>query len=716
MTESNVFMHTMHSTSANAWEAELYHRVSEKSVPDLIAEIFGSVSTNVKNLKIEKTRFGVSFSHSDEPLDNNDFRRLIHWHNTSPTKDNTIRPGSRTGVGARSLVAFYSNKDIVIEPLNAKWFINGGWMKCGLIISKINTPLMIKDTDNNEHNFDKEDEYIVGGLIRYKNDTKWFCSSINNLKNNKKLKEHLKENIINNVFFILPELINQNAEFDNFYKGNDKESIENLRFIFSFFDCSFEINGFDIFKDKPGELIDLEGDKWPAIQYEGTVYERKKDKVKCFKTTIKKHTLCHNISGNNTYYFDLPSKNQQKERFGSTKEAHMTKLSLDDWKQKEPWSEEDFKDSRIIYKQVVQMHARTAKGNKDYIKYYGKSVISPGLVRVDEQDILYSKKFRRGITGSTMPYYLKGQRTDGSGCRKLVDNKYKFKDGQRLQGLVREDKTNENSIYNTNPNRMSTNIKTRGETQGYETLLPYIANCMWRSHCAVITGEVEKKEKELTDYEIAKKALEIIAEEKVKQLEIAEKARKEEEARRKAAEAEKEEALKLAKQKDEKAEAERIAKEEALKLAKADRIAKEEAQNDANYSKKKADDIEVKLIETEHQKQIYKEQLEIQSKEYSSRGSVGLRKATIEAQFGVNAFTTICPCCEGLMCVLTGMHHSHILSDAHGGSNSRENLVWLCQSCNSNMKQTHMAEYHKQRWPHKHEAFLEKLRSMGKKI
>lgn len=606
MTESLGFTHIMNSISSNAWESGLYHRVSEKPPADLIAEIFGSVSTNVKNLKIEKTNFGVSFSHSDEPLDGNDFRRLLHWHNTDVITDNTIRPGSRTGVGARSVVAFYSNKDIQSDTINTEWFINDGWMNCGLIISKINKPLIIKDTVNNNYNFDKENEYCIIGLLKLKKGTACFVQSINNLKNNKKLKEHLKKNINNNVFFILPELIKQNDEFHNFYKKNDKEIIENLRFIFSFFDCSFEMNGFDIFKDKPGKLIDLEGDKWPAMEYESIVYERKKDKVKCVKTTIKKHTLCHDISGNNTYYFDLPSKNQQKDRFGSTKESHMTKLSLNDWKQKEPWSEEDFKDSKIIYNNVVQMHARTAKGNKDYIKYYGSSVISPGLVRVDEQDILYAKKFRKGTTGSSMPYYLKGQRTDGAGCRKLLDNKYKFKDGQRFQGLVREDKTNENSIYNTNPNRMSTNIKTRGETQGYETLLPYIANCMWRSHCAVITGKTEKKAKELTPEEkiskIAEDALKLAkqkeqeAEDAKKRAQKAEREREEEETRRK----EEERKRKAA---EANAQANKIAKEEADAQAKANAKAATKAQNEANYTKKKAADMELKVTELNQDKQ-----------------------------------------------------------------------------------------------------------------
>jgi len=606
MTESIGFMHIMNSISSNAWENELYHRVSEKPPTDLIAEIFGSVSTNVKNLKIEKTKFGVSFSHSDEPLDTNDFRRLMHWHNTDAITDKTIRPGSRTGVGARSVVSFYSNKDIQSDTIDTEWFINGGWKNCGLIISKINKPLIIKDTVNNSYNFDKENEYCIIGLLKLKKGgTACFLQSINNLKNNKKLKEHLKKNINNNVFFILPELIKQNAEFYNFYEGNHNDNnTYYLRFIFSFFNCSFEINGNNIFKDKPGKLIDLEGDTWPAIEYEKIVYERKKDKVKCVKTIIKKHTLCHDISGNNTYCFDLPSKNLQKERFGSTKEAHMTKLSLDDWKQEESWSEEDFKDSRIIYSNTVQMHARTSKGNA-YTNYYGDSVKNVGLVRVDEQDILYAKKFRRGTTGSNMPYYLKGQRTDGSGCRDLKDNKYKYKNGQRLQGLVREDKTNENTIYNTNPNRMSTNIKTRGETQGFETLLPYIDNCMWRSHCAVRNGEIEKKAKPLTAEE---KALKKVAEAEDKRLAAEAKAEKARLAKE-AAEAKAEEA-RLAKEAAEaQAKADRIAKQKADAQAEADRIAKQKADAQAEADRNAKQKADAQLEETKEELEETTEEL-----------------------------------------------------------------------------------------------------------
>ena len=123
----------------------------------------------------------------------------------------------------------------------------------------------------------------------------------------------------------------------------------------------------------------------------------------------------------------------------------MTKLSLDDWKQEE-FERKDFKDSRIIYSNTVQ---RCQNIKKKLINYYGNSVKNVGLVRVDEQDILYAKKFRRELPFK-YALLLKGQRTDGSGCRDLKDNKYKYKDGQRLQGLVREDKTTENTIYNTN--------------------------------------------------------------------------------------------------------------------------------------------------------------------------------------------------------------------------------------------------------------------------
>ena len=710
MTENNHtgFSHIMPSASEHAWQEDLYQGVSEKIPADIIAEIFGSVSPNVKNLKIDsntKKGFGVCFSHTDEPLDDNDFRRLLQWHNTDATKDNTTRGGSRRGVGGRSILAYYSNQTDTHEYLTDEWFINDGWMKCGLVISKVNKTINIKNMDNHNYIFNKEDEYVVVGFFRHPDrrlGTHFFIQGINNLKNGDVLKaRHLTPNVENNVFFISPDIIKRNVEFDNFLKEKASDIIYNLRYMFSFSDCSFEINGKDIFKDKPGKLIDLEGDTWPALETETEVLERKKDKLKCAKITIKNHTLCNDISGNETYYIDLPSKNLQKDRFGSTAAGHMTKLSLEDWKQKEPWSEEDFKDSKTIYKNTLYAHARRTEGNKECVNYYNKSIKSVGLVRVDEDGVLYAREFHKGTTGTNMPYYLKGQRTDGAGSIKLKDKKYKYKNGQRFQGIVRENKSNCHSIFNKNVNRMDTKIKTRGETPGWETLLPYFYNCLWRTHCAERDGEVKQKPKPLTPEEVAKKAQEE-AEEKAKQLEIAEKARK-------AAEA--------------KAQANKIAKEEAEKArkaaeakAKANAQAATKAQNEANYTKKKAADMEVKLIETEQQKTILKEQLEIQSQEYSSRGCVGLRKATIETQFGVNAFTSICPCCEGIMCVLTGMHHSHILSDAHGGSNSRENLVWLCQSCNSNMKQTHMAEYHKKRFPHKHQAFLEKLRGWGKKI
>jgi len=125
------------------------------------------------------------------------------------------------------------------------------------------------------------------------------------------------------------------------------------------------------------------------------------------------------------------------------------------------------------------------------------------------------------------------------------------------------------------------------------------------------------------------------------------------------------------------------------------------------------------LKKTENQEeeiQLLNQQLENQTKEYSTRGCAGLRKATVEVQFGHGTHSEQCPCCEGMMDVITEMQHSHILAESKGGKNTRENLVWLCGMCNNNMKATHMAEYHKKKYPHRHEQFLEKLRSWGKKI
>ena len=52
MTENNHtgFSHIMPSASEHAWQEDLYQGVSEKIPADIIAEIFGSVSPNVKNL------------------------------------------------------------------------------------------------------------------------------------------------------------------------------------------------------------------------------------------------------------------------------------------------------------------------------------------------------------------------------------------------------------------------------------------------------------------------------------------------------------------------------------------------------------------------------------------------------------------------------------------------------------------------------------------
>ena len=58
------------------------------------------------------------------------------------------------------------------------------------------------------------------------------------------------------MYFFYPEPIKQNAEFHNFYEGNhNDDNTYYLRFIFSFFNCSFEINGNNIFKDNLGNLL-----------------------------------------------------------------------------------------------------------------------------------------------------------------------------------------------------------------------------------------------------------------------------------------------------------------------------------------------------------------------------------------------------------------------------------------------------------------------------
>ena len=86
------FSHVMCSSSQHAWTDDLYQGVSEKIPSDIIAEIFGSVSTNVKNLKINsKLCCGTMFCHNGESLDTNDFRRLLRWHNTDAITDKTIR-------------------------------------------------------------------------------------------------------------------------------------------------------------------------------------------------------------------------------------------------------------------------------------------------------------------------------------------------------------------------------------------------------------------------------------------------------------------------------------------------------------------------------------------------------------------------------------------------------------------------------------------------
>ena len=58
----------------------------------------------------------------------------------------------------------------------------------------------------------------------------------------------------------------------------------------------------------------------------------------------------------------------------------------------------------------------------------------------------------------------------------------------------------------------------------------------------------------------------------------------------------------------------------------------------------------------------------------------------------------------------------HIKSHNNKGKEEMNNLVWGCQSCNSNMKDKHLIEYISNRWPDKLEDISTKLKDMGKVI
>ena len=738
------------SQDRHRWQETLFKLAKQKPVPDTIAEIFGSTTKDIAELNIDtkSLKGNVIFSHTDKPFNNSDCARASKWYATDPNND--TKGGSKVGVGVRSLMGLYSltDKGTTLEGKDFDWFLNEGWKRCGLMISKCENNLQFEDGNEKKHIFNSECKYVVLGFLSNKfNNTMSYISNIDLLKSNKKIKKHLLNNQDKNVFFLVPNLLEQNDHLNIFLSnplGSNKDNLHQIRTIFSSNSITkFTINGINIFDGKPGTLIG-EHTGYPTIIFKSKVIEKSDKKKKLLVNIIQNFNTGDQygddrISGNECFSCTLPSKNNLKEHFkfnpNEKKIADkLTRVSLDDWKKSEekPWTDEEIEKAEIIYENRILLQASKVKDTTNpYWKYYEKAVKNCGFIKQDNNGIMFAKEFNVGdaYNGKTAPYYLRGlAKTDRHYTRDSFDNEWYYKDSQKIQGIIIEDKSCKYSVFDKDGNRMSTSIKQRASTTSFETLLPFIYNAMWRKFCAKRKKKkvIKPKKRKLTTEE---KALKKAAEAETKRL-AAEAQAKADRIAKEAAEAQAK-ADRIAKKKaDAQAEADRIAKEKALKQAEeerlakktaeakaqADRIAKEEAEKEANYTKKKAADMEVKLIETEQQKTILKEQLEIQSKEYSSRGSVGLRKATIETQFGVNAFTAICPCCEGMMCVLTGMHHSHILSDAHGGSNSRENLVWLCQSCNSNMKQTHMAEYHKKRWPHKHQAFLEKLRGWGKKI
>lgn len=65
---------------------------------------------------------------------------------------------------------------------------------------------------------------------------------------------------------------------------------------------------------------------------------------------------------------------------------------------------------------------------------------------------------------------------------------------------------------------------------------------------------------------------------------------------------------------------------------------------------------------------------------------------------GNTVASTLCPCCQKSMITMRDFVAGHVLAEKHGGGITCENLVPICNKCNSSMGARHMVEFTMKHW------------------
>lgn len=78
---------------------------------------------------------------------------------------------------------------------------------------------------------------------------------------------------------------------------------------------------------------------------------------------------------------------------------------------------------------------------------------------------------------------------------------------------------------------------------------------------------------------------------------------------------------------------------------------------------------------------------------------IELRKQVVKNYFGDKS-TSACVCCDSPLNILDA-HCGHIVAEFNGGATTADNLVPVCQSCNSSMKTMNLYEFRDKYYPKK---------------